>query len=106
MNLIEMVIEISDITISQIYRELNRKLNGISKESFMVYENKIMIVNNNTLDPWHTFQRCLMHQGKFILLIPIILLGIFVGGSIVDPQLCQINLPPFALVNRHPSRAD
>ena len=62
MNIIDMVAEFSDITFSQIYRELNTEVNPLSKESLVVYENKTIIVNDNELYPWHTFQRCLMDQ--------------------------------------------
>ena len=77
LKLIEIVTQFSDITFSQIYRELNTKVNGIAKEAFVVHENTTMIVKDNALDPWHTFQRFLMDKGKLILLIPTVLLLIF-----------------------------
>ena len=60
MNLIEMVTQLSDITFSHIHRELNTKVDGISKEALLVHENTTMIVKDKALDLGHTFQRCLM----------------------------------------------
>ena len=72
MNLIHMVIDFNDITFSQIYRELNTKVNGLSKESLVVHENTNMIVKDKTLDHGHTFQRFPMDRGQLILLFPIV----------------------------------
>ena len=74
MNLIEMVTELSDTTFSHIYRELNTKVDGLSKEDVVVHENTTMIMKDKALDLRHTFQRCLMDQGQLILLYPIVLL--------------------------------
>ena len=72
-----MVTKFNDITFYQIYGELDTKVDGISKESFLVHENTSMIVKDNALDPHNTFQRLLMDQGQLILLFLILVLWIF-----------------------------